>query len=552
VSFHTSGECPLEARQVGNSKYRAATVVQRLHVRGITQTIKLTASVPSPARAGESFQVKGVSSAGFPVEYESATPSVCYAFGYQIGLAAGGTCTIAATASGSDTYEPARTELTFQVLKQPQRVTLSPAPSSARVGGAPFALSAEASSGLPVVLATLTPMICKLEGSEVSPVGPGTCTIKASQAGSSYWEEAPQVEQSFKVGKALQRISFQTLVPNEVVLGEGPFAVAAVSSSGLPIKLSSATPSTCSLEATDVHLVAAGTCTIDANQPGSGYYEEAPQVVDSFTIAKRPQIVRFISNAPESATVRGAPYLAAATSSSDLPVIFSTSGTSVCEAEGATIQFIGPGVCVIDAAQAGDAEFAPATGAQQLIRVLPAPAPLLTTVPGNPLSSPFGSMSDSSFRLLDAPSVSPTSGAITFSASVVQPGTFSWRLTFRDGSFGVLATSTSKCRADEEQLYGACRPRYIVFGTGTLAVASPSVPNGTVTFTVSPGRAAQSALQRASRLRRTLAVTASLSFQSSLGGTPVTHRESVADSLRSKRRSRPDSRYPPRSASIRQ
>jgi hypothetical protein len=41
VSFHTSGECPLEARQVGNSKYRAATVVQRLHVRGITQTIKL-------------------------------------------------------------------------------------------------------------------------------------------------------------------------------------------------------------------------------------------------------------------------------------------------------------------------------------------------------------------------------------------------------------------------------------------------------------------------------------------------------------------------------
>jgi hypothetical protein len=529
VTFHVRGECPLEARQVGNSKYRAATEMQYLHVLGITQTINFTTTPPSPGMAGESFQVNAVSSAGFNVDYESATPSVCDTNYYEIYLAAGGTCTIVATARGNDEYEEGRSEQTFQVLKESQHIFLSPSPSSARVGGMSYAFSAEARSGLPVSLSIVTPAVCKFEdGSQaVAFVSAGTCTIDANQEGNSFWEAAPQVEQSFQVSRALQQISFQTSPPSDIVLGEGPFPLVAVSSSGLPVELSSATPSICSFERAEVHLIAAGTCTIDVNQSGSGYYEEAPEIEDSFTIAKRMQVVRFLSGAPASVTAGGTPYLATAEASSGLPVSFSAGGAGVCEANGGTIYFIGAGTCVIDAFQEGDAEFAAALGVQQSITVL-AP-PIAPGVPSNPLSPLIAPTADSQFRLLHAPTVNRTSGAITFSASVTQAGTFSWSLTFPDASFGAPAANTSKCGSDRARLRGMCRRRQLTFGTGTLIAAS----SGTVSFTVLPSGTAKSALHKSLRLRHALGVTALISFQSALGGAPLTHRYSVADSLRS-------------------
>jgi hypothetical protein len=400
-------------------------------------------------------------------------------------------------------------------------------------------LSAEASSGLPVNFAIVTSAVCKFEGGpDVAFVGAGTCTIQANQAGNGYFEAASQVEQSFEVAKALQHISFAPFPPSTVVLGEGPFPVAATSSSALPVKLSSATASICSLEGGEVHPLAAGTCTIDANQSGDGYYEEA-QTKDSFTITKRSQVVRFTSNAPASASAGGATYMPTAEASSGLPVSFSAGPAGVCQANGGTIDFIGAGTCVIETVQAGDAEFAPAAVARQSINVLPAPIiPGSPSSPLPPLSAPFGSTASSSFRLLDAAAVNGTSGAITFFVSVAQAGTVSWKLTFAGTSFGATTARRSKCRPGQVRLGGACRPRRLTFGAGTLAVDSSAAASGKVSFTVVPSRAAKSALQAARRLRRGLAVSASITFQSSLGGSSVTHRYSVTDRLRSTRRNR--------------
>jgi hypothetical protein len=542
VSFHVKGECPLEARQAGNSKYRAATQMLHLHVLGITQTIKFTTAPPSPAMTGESYGVNAVSSAGFPVQYESATPAVCEVEGYGMYFSGGGTCTIVATARGTDEYEVGTAEQTFQVHKEQQHISVSPPPNSARVGGMSYVFSAEARSGLPVSLSIVTPAVCEFEDGwqTVAFVSPGTCTIDANQAGNSFWEAAPQAEQSFQVSKALQQISFQTLPPSDAVLGEGPFPVVAVSSSRLPVELSSATPSICSFERAEVHVIAAGTCTIDANQSGSNYYEEAPQREDSFTITKRSQVVRFLSTAPTSVTAGGTPYLATAEASSGLPVSFSASEADVCEAKGETIYFIAAGACAIEASQEGNAEFAAALGAQQSITVLmPAITPGVPSTPlvlSTPLSPPIALTPDSRFHLLRAPTVNRTSGAITFSVSVTQAGTFSWSLTFPDASFGIPAANTSKCRTDRARLRVVCRRRQLTFGTGTLTMDSTTASSGTVSFTVLPSDAAKSALHEALRLRRALGVSASISFQSSLGGAPLTYRYSVADRLHPKRR----------------
>ena len=124
--------------------------------------------------------------------------------------------------------------------------------------------------------------------------------------------------------------------------------------------------------------------------------------------------------------------------------------------------------------------------------------------------------------------VNPKTGAITFTESVSSPGTFSWLLTFQNGKFGVFAASSSKCGKGLVSLGGRCRPTRIVFARGSRYFAGP----GTVSFTVRPSAAASKALRSALTQRKGLPVAATLTFRSSLGGGPVTHKQSLTPRLK--------------------
>jgi hypothetical protein len=71
-----------------------------------------------------------------------------------------------------------------------------------QLGGAPFSLSATASSGLPVTFASLTPTVCSVSGTTVTLAAPGTCTITATQSGDATYASAVPVTQSFTVAAA--------------------------------------------------------------------------------------------------------------------------------------------------------------------------------------------------------------------------------------------------------------------------------------------------------------------------------------------------------------
>ena len=78
-------------------------------------------------------------------------------------------------------------------------------------GNPAFNVSATASSGLPVSFASLTTSVCAVSGSSVTIRAAGTCTIRASQAGNSNYNPAPNVDRSFGVSLASQTISFGVL-----------------------------------------------------------------------------------------------------------------------------------------------------------------------------------------------------------------------------------------------------------------------------------------------------------------------------------------------------
>src|SRR5262249_37153120 len=85
------------------------------------------------------------------------------------------------------------------IAKADQTISFGPLASKA-YGDAPFAVSATASSGLPVSFAAAG--ACTVAGSTVTITGAGACTVTASQAGDSNHNAAPGVQQGFSIARA--------------------------------------------------------------------------------------------------------------------------------------------------------------------------------------------------------------------------------------------------------------------------------------------------------------------------------------------------------------
>ena len=113
-----------------------------------------------------------------------------------------GTCVVDATQAGDGTYAAATpvqvsTVVTVASLS-PQIITFA-ALADVVYGSPPFTVTASASSGLAVSVASLTPAVCQTAGSTVTLVSTGTCTLEATQPGNASFEPAAPVDQSFSV-----------------------------------------------------------------------------------------------------------------------------------------------------------------------------------------------------------------------------------------------------------------------------------------------------------------------------------------------------------------
>jgi hypothetical protein len=361
----------------------------------------------------------------------------------------------------------------------------------------------------------------------VSFTGVGTCTIDANQAESANYTAAAQAQQPVSVAKGSQTITFTSTPPSNATVGGPTYAVTAVgggSPNPVVLTIDSASKQVCTISGSTVTFIGAGTCTIDANQSGDKNYEPAMTSTQSFGVLALSQTITFSSSPPSGATVGGAYTVTASGGASGNPVVFTIdpASGSVCTISGSSVSFVGAGVCTIDANQAGNEQYGAASQAQQSFliaapAVRPGPAPPGPIVQVKPVVIP-----DSSFRVLGA-TLSLATYSITFVESVVDPGTFSWVLTFENGKFGAFAARAKACKSGSVRLTGKCRPARVLFAKGTETVASP----GSVTFTVRPTRAGVAALRRAFKLNKGLPVTANVTFQSARGGQPVSRVQSL-------------------------
>jgi uncharacterized repeat protein (TIGR01451 family) len=226
-------------------------------------------------------------------------------------------------------------------------------------------LAATATSALAVVYTTSTPSVCTIAGTtNVAIAGAGICTVAANQPGDATYQPAPTIIRSFTVSDffggtgtiATQAITFPQ--PADIDVLSGPVTLTATASSGLTVSYTSTTPGICSVTGSSVTLLAAGTCTIKADQAGDSSYAAASTVTRSLTALSHGQTISFTQ--PATADLADGTVALTATASSGLAVAFTTQTADVCTVAGSTVTLAGAGVCTIRADQPGNSSYSAA------------------------------------------------------------------------------------------------------------------------------------------------------------------------------------------------
>jgi hypothetical protein len=332
-----------------------------------------TIDFPQPPSATllSTVNLTATTDSGLPVTFTSLTPEVCTvdATSGVVALLTTGTCTVQAGQAGDATHAAAEpVSRSFAVARIDQVITFGQ-PADVSLPSGPVTLGATSDSGLAVTFSSTTPETCAVTASgTVTTLAVGTCTIEADQAGDGTYAPAAPVTRSFAITAALTTAQALTFAPiADTPLIAGHVTATATADSGLPVGYTSTTPATCSVGAStgEITLLATGTCTIQAEQAGDGTYSAATPVSQSFAIVRAVQVITF-PQPPDGRVGQTIPLTAS--SGAGLPITYASGSPSVCtvDASGTGVELVGTGTCDLEADQAGDTNYLPASATASL------------------------------------------------------------------------------------------------------------------------------------------------------------------------------------------
>ena len=262
------GTCTVAADQLGNNKFNNAP--QKTLDLNIVAAAKpsqtITFAPLSPLAIGETASLTATGGdSGNAVTFSSKTPAICSVEGDVLTGLADGACIVAADQPGSDQWDNAPQVIqTISVgaglgtTTTVQTITFGDAPALV-VGGSAFLTTKGCDSGNSLTYSSLTPDICTVNGDQVSTT-----------------DGAPAV-------KKTQSITLSPLSP--VLVGRTATINAKGGDSGNPLRFSSSTTDICTVSGSTLTAVAAGTCTVTANQDGNDSFEAATSATLNVSVA---------------------------------------------------------------------------------------------------------------------------------------------------------------------------------------------------------------------------------------------------------------------------
>lgn len=303
---------------------------------------------------------------GLPVVFASTTASVCTVAGSTVTMLSAGTCSLTADQAGNANYSAApRVTLDIAIGTATQAVTNFVANPTAPVFAPNGTFTVSATPGVSsnaVVFGSTTTSVCTVNGSTVTMLSAGTCSLTADQAGDGNYNAAPQLTLDVAISAAAQVITGFTATPSAPVFApNGTFVLAAIGgASGNPVTFAGTTPAVCTVAGNVVTMQAAGTCALTADQAGTNDYVAAPQVALQVVIGRATPTLSWLG---EMSRVVGEAAFDLPDPGSDSrgAFTFTSSNPAVATVSGRRVTIVGAGVTTLVATQAADGNYAQGT-----------------------------------------------------------------------------------------------------------------------------------------------------------------------------------------------
>ncbi|MBX2917240.1 MAG: hypothetical protein KF856_18375 [Cyclobacteriaceae bacterium] len=166
-------------------------------------------------------------------------------------------------------------------------------------------------------------------------------------------------------GKVFQLLTFPEITPK--TFGDPAF-IPASTSSGLAITYTSSNTTVANVSGGNITVTGVGSAVISAAQAGNSDYHPAIGEARLVTVNKANQTITF--NTLPVKQHGDAPFTLNASTTSGLPITYSSSAPSIATIAGNTVSILGNGTTVITASQAGNVNFNAATSVQQTLTIL--------------------------------------------------------------------------------------------------------------------------------------------------------------------------------------
>ena len=256
-------------------------------------------------------------------------------------------------------------------------------------GDAAFTVSATGGASTnPVTFASQTTPVCTTSGtngSTVTIVAVGTCTIRASQAGNANYAAAPNVDQGFTVAQGTQTTLVAVSTPSTIAFG-GTTTLSSTGGTGTGAVTFASNNANCTIVGTTLTAAAVGTCTVTATKAADTNYTAATSAGITVTVNQATQAITGF--APASPVLFGASpaTLTATGGASGIGIVFATtSANTICTVSGNQVTFTGVGVCNLTANQAGNTNYSAAAQVMASITVSQATQTITGFSPASPV-----------------------------------------------------------------------------------------------------------------------------------------------------------------------